>query len=321
MRLQTHAAFTFGPRHGWVFVLSLFFCTASLHAASLQTFIVVFGQLTNEIAIIQQNFDNSAEQKQRLAVLTRARSTVLDEDLRDEQALARLVSLLGNDGNYTATLTESAANARGTVLARYDLIGTRVADLPPSQRADVVRSRFNSLADERNALANAQQPESISNLLSPFGARVESVARLLPRAEIMPRPRTRLDSVRATVDGRRFLSTASDRNSPNIFEVTAPSPFYRTVMCRAVDGERVIHISLPVVTDQVRYEISQGLASVTYSPDVFATNAVINTATNGTFFVQSVRNEVYGLFSCEGPGFVIKDGKFRIEIPRALRGP
>jgi hypothetical protein len=37
--------------------------------------------------------------------------------------------------------------------------------------------------------------------------------------------------------------------------------------------------------------------------------------------VQAVEKEIYGIFSCEGPGFEMKEGRFRIEIPRALREP
>jgi hypothetical protein len=301
-------------------MLAMLFLVAGARAASLQTFIVVFGQLTNEIAEIQADFENSPQEKERLGLLTRARSVILNEEFRDEQALVRLIPLLGNEDDYEDTLDEAASNARATVLARYHLIGTRVSDLPPSRRATLARDRFNNLADERTALANAQHAEGISNLLAPFGSRVESVARLAARARIMPRPSLGLDAVRATVDGRRFSSTANGRNSPNIFEVTAPTSFYRAVDCRAVDGVRVIHFHLPVVTEQVRYEVAQGLATISYTPDIFATNAQTMTATSGTFFVQSDRNEVYGVFSCAGPGFEIKDGRFRIELPRALRG-
>lgn len=321
MLLRVRTALSFKPGCSWLCLFVVFALGLSAQAASLQTFIVVFGQLTNEISAIQQNFDNSTVQKQRLALLNRARSTILDESLRDEQALSQLVTLLGDDESYTATLDESAFNARGTVLARYNLIGTRVADLPPSRRANLARERFQNLAEDRNTLENAQHAEGIANQLAPFGARVESVAKSIPRAQVMPKPGVRLNSVRATVNGRRFNSTASDRNSPNIFDVTAPTPFYWDLNCRVVDGERVLYFNLPVVSEQIRYEVAQGLASVSFSPDVFATNTVILAATNGTFFVQSDRKEIYGLFSCEGPGFQITEGKFRIELPRALNAP
>jgi hypothetical protein len=293
--------------------------TLGTQAASLQTFSTLFQQLTNDITIIQQNFDGSTDLKQKLAVLTRARGLVLKEELRDDQVLARLIPLLNHDTNYSTALDTSAVNARATVLARHDLIGTRVADLPPSSRANAARILFTGLADEHAALIGAEHAAAISNLLAPFGSKLESVAALVAQAQIMPRPRTGLNSLRASVNGRRFKSTGNGRNSPNLFEVTAPSDFYRTVTCRGVDGAGVIHISLPVLTEQVRYEIATGLAAISYSPDVFATNAAIITATNGTVFVQSDGREVYGVFTCEGPGLEIKEGRFRVQLPRGLR--
>jgi hypothetical protein len=291
-------------------------------AASLQTFAVVFGEITNEIASLEASFDNSAAQKQKLATLVRARSVILNPELRDEQTLAALVALLGGNGDYTATLDEAANNARAAVLSDYNLLGLRVANLPPSLRTARVRNRFNELADDAAALGNAQHAAGISALLAPFGRHLQVIGRLAERASRMPVPNIRLNSVRAVVNGHRFVSSGDTARSPNIFQVTAPDPLYREVFCRAVDGSSVMTFSLPVVTEQVRYEVAQGLAVLTYTPDVFPRDValLVLNATNGTFFVQSDRNEVYGVFSAAGPGLEIRDGRFRIELPRELRG-
>jgi hypothetical protein len=269
--------------------------------------------------VIQQNFDNSPAQKHNLATLVRARSAILNPELRDEQVLASVVNLLGDEVDYAAALDASAGNARSTVLARYDLLATRVADLPPSTRTTAARNHLNDLAADRNALANAEHAAGISNLLAPFGRRLETLAGLISRAQIMTRPRVSRNAVRAEVNGHRFTSGGNGRHSPNIFDVTAPSPLYLAVTCRVVDKTGVINFSLPVVTEQVRYEVAQGLASLAYTSDVFATNSAAVAATNGTFFVQIDKKEIYGIFSCAGPGFEIKDGRFRIDLPRALR--
>ena len=251
-------------------------------------------------------------------MLTRARGLVLNAELPDEQALARLVPLLSHDTNYTATLTDAAWAARAPILANYESLGQRVADLPPWSRATLARTRFASLANEHAALTNATNAVVIASLLPPFVAQLNITAKYEVRARLMPRPRTGLNSLRGIVNGRRFISTGVGRNSANLFEVTAPSDFYRAVTIRAVAGAGVIHLNLPVLTEQVRYEIATGLANVTHSPDVFATNVVIMGATNGTLFVQTVRREVYGVFTCEGPGLTVTDGKFRLPLPRAL---
>jgi len=311
----------FGFSSGTFVLCLVFFCLASAaHAASLPVFAVVFGQVTNEIATIQANFDDSTAQKEKLGRLVRARSVILNPALRDDQALAELVKLLGNNGDYDATLNESARNARASVMGTYDLMGVRVAGLPPSPRATQARNRFESLAPDAAVLANAQTAEAISGLLAPFGRQLESIRKLVERAAVMPVPNVRPNAVRAQADDRRFASAGDGAHSPNLFEVTAPDPFYWTLFCRAVDTERVITFTLPVITDEVRYEVAQGLVTLTYTKDVFAPDALAVPATNGTFFVQRDRNEVYGVFTARGPGFEVTNGRFRIKLPAELRG-
>jgi hypothetical protein len=296
------------------------FLAWSVSAASLQTFAVVYGQLTNEIAIIESSFDNSSAQKQKLATLVRARGVILDPELRDEQALSALVQLLGSNSDYDATLDDSAANARAAVLSRYDATATRIADLPPSRKTNLAKNRFDDLASDANALANAQHAGGIAALLAPFGRRLESIAGLVAKAQTMPKPLVGANAVKAKVNGRRFSASGMGRPSSNRFDVSAPDPLYLEVSCRVVDGGQVITFTLPLVTEQVRYEVEQGFVSFTYTGDIFAEPPVTHTATSGTFFVQRDRNEVYGIFSAEGPGLNVQDGRFRIQLPRALRG-
>src|SRR5688500_17145886 len=81
---------------GWLLLMGV----VSGRSASLQTFAVVFGQVTNDIAQIEQGFDDSSTQKETLAALVRARSIMLDPLLRDDEALATLVNLLGANPAY-----------------------------------------------------------------------------------------------------------------------------------------------------------------------------------------------------------------------------
>src|SRR5690349_2540005 len=106
----------------WALLIVAAFCaTMTANAASLRTFAVVFGQVTNDIAIIEANFDNSSAQKQKLATLIRARNVILNAELRDDEALKSLVDLLGGNSDYNTTLDESANNARASVLDDYNL--------------------------------------------------------------------------------------------------------------------------------------------------------------------------------------------------------
>ncbi len=301
-------------------LLVVLFCAVTAHGASLRTFAVVFGQVTNEIATIQANFDNSTAQKQKLAKLVRARGVILDPELRDDEALKSLVDLLGSNSDYDSTLDETASNARASVIDDYHLLGLRVADLPPSLKTTRARNRFDELANDAATLEIAQHAAGVSAQLAPFGRRLDSIRETVERATKMPVPGTRLNSVRAQINGHRFVSAGEAAHSPNQFEVTAPNALYREVSCRVVDGPGVITFSLPVITEQVRYEIAQGLAGLAYTENVFATDPVTVSATEGIFFVQRDRNEIYGVFSAAGPGFEVKDGRFRIRLPRTLRG-
>jgi hypothetical protein len=317
----------FCTRTAWVrnLACSFYVCAALTmavicsNAASLPVFATVFAQATNEIASIESNFDNSTEQKQQLATLVRVRSVILNPGVRDDQALATLVNLLGDNPDYTAALDEAANGARASVLGTYDLLGVRLGDLPPSTRATLARNRYQALGSDAAALANAEHAAGISAQLAPLGRKLEDIHRLAERAANTRPPRIRPNSVRAQVDNRPFKSAGDGRHSPNTFDVTAPDPLYREIFCRVVDGKRVITFTLPVVTSQVRYEISEGLAALTYTEDAFAADAVSVSATSGTFFVQSDRDEVYGEFTAIGPDFTVANGRFRVKLPRDLR--
>jgi hypothetical protein len=202
---------------------------------------------------------------------------------------------------------------------QYDVMAMRVANLPPSRKTTLAVTRFNALAADANALAQAHQAAGISALLAPFGRRLASIETVVARAQTMPKPRMGLNAVRARINDRRFASAGVGRPTPNEFVVSAPGNWYLEVSCRVVDGERVVTFRLPVLTDDVSYTVEQGLASFAYIEDIFqATPEVM--AASGTFFVQRDRNEIYGVFSVAGPGLEVKDGRFRIQLPRELRG-
>ena len=289
-------------------------------AVSFQNFAPVFSQITNGIASIQASFDNSPATKSQLAALVAAEQVLLDPVMADRAALASLVNLIGGNADYTVTLDESADNVRATVLAQHDQLASRLAEAPPSARKTTAQRRFADLTTKANALANAVHAAAISDLIPPYLKEFTPVEKLVTRAEAMPVPVISQNSVRASVGGRAFVAAGTGLHSPNSFEVAAPGPLYLSLNCRAVDGTRVINFALPVVTAQVRYEVAQGLVALTYTEDVFSTNVTITTATNGTFFVQRDRREIYGVFSAQGPGFQLQDGKFRIRLPVGLRG-
>jgi len=304
----------------WSCALCLLFGPMSgTRAASLPIFAPVFQQLTNEIESIEADFENSPVQNVRLATLIAAQQVVLDPEMADTDALQILVGLLGGDAEYADTLDEAASNARAVLLGDFDLLGARVIQLPPSPRANQARNRFDILLTSATTLVGTPHAAGIVPLLQPFAANLVLTAKFVTRAETMPLPIVGQNTVRGTVDGQRFASAGDNRRSPNNLDVSAPNPLYLSVSCRVLSGSRVINFTLPVVTDAVRYEVAQGLATLTYAGDIF-TNTPAVTATNGTFYVQRNKKEIYGVFSAEGPGLQITDGRFRIKLPRELRG-
>ena len=318
MRARKRTGIHVQPSRVFATLVVFAWLAAVARAETFQPFAVLFTQITNDIALQEQNFTNSPAQKQALATLVSAQTDILDPELSDEQVLTSVVNLLGGDINYAATLDFSAVNTRALALARYDALAIHVADLPPSSRSSSASNLLNEITVDRNALTNAEHAGPISQLLGPFAGRLDTLAEAVADAQTMTRPRVGKNSVRVKIDNHGFKSGGNRRNSPNIFEVTAPTQRYLEVNCRVVDRDEVINFSLPVLTELVRYEIADGLVSLSYNPAVFGTNVTL-VATNGTFFVQAVEKEIYGIFSCEGPGFEMKDGRFRIEIPRGLR--
>ncbi len=290
------------------------FSQVVMPAASLVMFAPIFSQVTNDLATVQNSFDGSNAQKQRLALLAEARSAALEPGLRDDQALARFVFVLSGLAEYAENLDQSATNARTEVLASYEALALRVADLPPGLRSSVARGRFQALAADRTALSSAVHATNISTRLTSFGPRMARTGRLVTRAAAMRPSSIPMNAVRATLNGKPFVSTGDGLHSPNIFSVNASTSAYRGVFCRVVDRAKVLTFTLPVVTSLTRYEVAQGLAAAMFVPDIFATNVVTLHATGGTFSVQRDRDEVFGLFSCQGPGLNIKDGRFRIRL-------
>jgi hypothetical protein len=296
------------------------FCCAPARASSFQIFSAVYAQVASNLTALEHSADfSNPSNRHARAVLVAARDVIIDPDLTDERVLARLIEVFGAESAYTAWLDMAATNARAAVLGRYHALAERIELLPPSTRASRVQTRFAQMAGDLAALNGAVHAAEISARLAPFGNKVESVAKLVAAATVMPRPRVGANAVRATINGRRFSASGFGGHSPNIFLVTQPEPLYRSVHCRVVDVGQVLTISLPVVTAQPRYEVKSGLALVTHVMDIFSTNAATLAATNGTCWVQSTDGEVYGTFTCSGPGLEIKDGRFRVQVPRDRR--
>ena len=75
-------------------------------------------------------------------------------------------------------------------------------------------------------------------------------------------------------------------------------------------------ISIPNVQfGTFRYAIPDAV-SFTNRADVYGPNETNVGATNGAIFVSTTATEVYGSFACNGPGFEINGGRFRITISR-----
>jgi hypothetical protein len=299
-----------------VLALALWRLATPAHAASLQVFAVVYGQVTNDIAFIEQNFEGSSEQKLKLARLVAARNFILTPEFSDELALVKVIDVLAPEEHYDPLLDEVANNARAALLGRYDATGERLDLLPPSPRTTRARTRFQELTGDLAALNNAQRAAGIAAQLAPFGRALDATDELITRAAVLPRPQVHINGVRANINGKRFSGSGVGGSSPNIFSVTTPNPFYREVTCRVVDRERVITFTIPVLTQQARYDIDTGLVSLSYTPDVFEIGATPINAVSGTFWVQTVKDEIYGVFTASASGLEIKEGRFRIRLPK-----
>jgi len=273
-------------------------------------------QLTNDIATLSALPDPSLAQRLRLRKFNQAKALLDDTAKTDGRSLLLLSLKLRNLPAYTNALHIVASNLVAVYNNEYSFISGIILELPTSDAAEAVETKFNKLAQARERLNSVLTGHRIGNLYDPAKRRLDSLLADATAALIIPFPEEMLaNSVEARVNGINFRTTAG-LSSENLFEAIV-TPSNIVINLSAVDWPRGFLFSVPnAQPGSFRYGISDA-ASFVNRRALYTQLESSTAATNGAIYVSTTATEVYGSFRCSGDGFEIKDGRFRITLSSA----
>jgi hypothetical protein len=280
-------------------------------------FIGLQSQITADIATLSALENPTREQRNLLRCVNRSSGVLAKTSVSDGKTLRGLNSILGRDSAYIAPLTAAASNLLLTFNSEYAFVGTLLVELPPSPAATLVTTHYNALTPQVEKLNAAPNIAKFSALYDATMSRLEAVFAEANRALIVPFPSDISEnSVKARINNVTFSASSgsASENATGFNAVVTESNIVVTL--HAVNSTRGIYFSVPNAQGGTfRYTIPQG-AVFTNRTDINYFNGTETqvAATEGVIFISKTPTEVYGIFSCSGPGFNVTDGRFRITI-------
>lgn len=296
--------------------LALVIAPATASAFTPVHFIGLQSRINSDIATLSAVEELTREQRNLLRTLTRA-SEVLDKtSASDGKALRGLNNILGHNPDYLPQLTTAASNLLLTFNSEYAFVGTLLVELPPSPAATLVTAHYNALAPLAEKLNAAQNIAKFSALYDATKSRLDAVFAEANRALIVPFPMDIAEnSVKARINGVT-LSASSGSSSENVFKALVTETNI-IVTLHVVNSTRGMNFSVPnAQPGTFRYVNPQETAFTNVTDiDYFQPGAETQTAaTEGVIFISATPTEIYGIFSCSGPGFNVTEGRFRITL-------
>ena len=282
----------------------------TVHFMSLQS------QISSDLATLAAIDDPTREERNLLRCLARSTAVLSKTSVSDGKTLRGLNSILGRDEAYLPALTAIASNLLLSFNSEHAFVGSLLEELPPSQAATLVTTHYNALAPLAQKLNEAQNLTKFTALYDAAKSRLDDVFAEASQALIVPFPADlSTNSVKAKINGTNF-SASSGSSSENRFSAVVTETNI-TLDLRAVNLPRGLHLSVPnAQPGTFRYVIAESAAFTNVTNiDFFNPGSETQTgATNGAVFISTTQTEVYGIFSCSGPGFTVTDGRFRITI-------
>ncbi len=280
-----------------------------VHFLSLQS------QINADIATLSALTNPTREQRNLLRCLNRANEVLARTSVSDGKTLRALNSILVREA-YVQPLTSVASNLLLSFTSEHAFVGSLLVEMPPSPEATAVALRYSALASLVEKLNAAPNIAKFSALYDAMKSRLDTVFAEVNEALIVPFPADITeDSVKARINGVAF-SASSGSSSENSFKVTVTETNI-AVTLGAVDSTRGLFLSVPnAKPGTFRYTIPQSAAFTNRTGINFFNpgQEMQAAATEGTVFVSTTATEVYGIFSCSGPGFNVIFGRFRISI-------
>ena len=285
-------------------------------------FIAVQSQITNDLATLSTNTNPSREERALLRALNRAATVCARSALGDGKALRSLNNILGRTASYTPTLTGLASNLLVTFNTEYGFVATLLAEMPPSDEATAVTAQYNKLAPAADRLKAADTIAKFAALYDSTKGKLDKVYLRASQGLIVPFPaELSANSVSAKINNVNFRTSVGSA-SGNVFQAVATETNLSVTLGAILNsgtGPRSILFSVPGVQfGTFRYTIPEA-AGFTNRTDIdsFTGMETQTAATSGSIFIGTTATEVFGSFTCSGPGFNVTDGKFRITISSA----
>lgn len=304
----------------------VFFCVLTLSVSAVFSrafttaqFVAVQSQITNDIATLSALPSPTREERALLRSLNRATVVCSMSALGDGKALFSLNTVLGRTPSYTPSLTGLASNLLVMFNTEYSFVATLLAEMPPSDEATAVTAQYAKLAPAAERLEAADTIARFAALYDLTKSKLDKVYLRASRGLVVPFPaEMSANSVSAKINGVNFR-TSSSAASDNLFQATATaSNINLTINGLLISGgdgsARGLLFSVPnAQTGTFRYMIPDA-ASFTNRTAVYSAGETNVGATSGAIFVSTTATEVFGSFTCSGPGFNVTDGKFRITL-------
>jgi hypothetical protein len=281
---------------------------SSSRAYTTGQFAGVQTQIHDDIAALGALPSPTRQERALLRALQRGSNALTKITVADGKMLRSLNSVLGRQTNYIPTLGAIRSSLLAGFNAEYAFVENFLPELPDSPAATVIKAQFQKFD------ATAAKHDGAKRKLDDILFRASQAA-------VIPFPSDlSLNSVSAkigSVNFRTSLGAASD----NVFSAVATETNVSLTLGAIVNsggtGPRGILFSIPnAALGAFRHAIPTAV-DFTNRTGIYSPEETNTGATNGSVFINVTSTEVYGVFSCSGPGFNITDGKFRITLSQA----
>ena len=289
-------------------------------AVTIPAFAPVQHQLTTDAATLSALTNRTPAQRALLKKVTKACGVATNLALADGKALGQLNSQLRQEAGYETPLNAVATNLVSIFNNEYNFVGQLLEELPPSAAAEQAADLFGGLTPITARLNAKVSAGRTSGLYDAAKRRLDVVFNAASAALFVPFPDDlSSNSVAARINNismRSGVGVASE----NVF--SAVNDGTRIVLTvNAIDFPRGLLFSVPNVKfGTYRYRLS-GDASFTNRTGIYLPSENSVAASSGSIFISTSDTEVYGIFSCSGPGFTVTNGRFRVSVTPAISEP
>ena len=286
-------------------------------AVTVPAFAPVQHQLTNDAAALSGLTNPTPAQRALLKKLTKACGVATNATITDGKALGQLNTQLRKQAGYPTPLNTVATNLVSIFNNEYNFVGQLLDELPPSSAADKVVKSFGELTPLTSRLNASVSAAKTSSLYDAAKRRLDAVFHAASAALFIPFPDDlSSNSVSAKINNVSMRSGVG-LASENVFSaVNDGTKIVLTV--NAIDFPRGVLFSVPnVQPGTFRYRLTED-ATFTNRTGIYLPTENSVAASSGSIFISTSDTEVYGLFSCSGPGFTVTNGKFRVSITPAI---